>query len=250
MFYGGSDVNYLNHPHADFYYLRYLQKFYGDHAISTASSNADIQCYASKYSSGETGVIVVNKGASNQVIRLDPKTIGVGQHYFIYSFTGGTDNGDFSQNVYINGYGPDTYQWGPYEGLFNIPADSYPIENEIKFTSAARSVQMIMIEGGNNYISSINKTDSDMPRTCNLFQNYPNPFNPSTVICYQLPASILVTLKVYDVLGREVKTLVNERQNAGKHSVQFNAFGLSSGMYFYKIEAGTYRDTKKLLLLK
>jgi hypothetical protein len=89
-----------------------------------------------------------------------------------------------------------------------------------------------------------------LPGEYTLSQNYPNPFNPSTVISYQIPAGVFVTLRVFDVLGREVEILVNERQNAGKHSVQFNAFGLSSGMYFYKIEAGNYRNTKKLLLLK
>jgi hypothetical protein len=131
MFYDGSDANYAYHPRPDFYYLRYLQKFYGDHAISVVSPNADILCYASRYSSGETGVILVNKGSAKQVIRIDTKTLGVGQQYYIYSFTGGTDNGEFSQNVTINGYGPNTNQWGPFNALSTLPADAYPIENEI-----------------------------------------------------------------------------------------------------------------------
>jgi hypothetical protein len=250
MFYGGSDANYLNHPHAEFYYLTYLQKFYGDHAVTAASSNNNILCYASKFSSGETGVVIVNKGTASQVIGMDTKTIGVGQHYYILSFTGGTDNGDFSANVYINGNGPTAYQWGPYGDLFAIPADSYPTESGLKFNSPARSVQMIIIEGGNNYISSVDKSGSEMPRTYNLYQNYPNPFNPSTVISYQIPASVFITLKIFDVLGREVETLVNEHQNAGNHSVQFNATNLASGVYFYKLEAGNYNNTKKLLLVK
>ena len=250
MFYGGSDANYLNHPHAEFYYLRYLQKFYGDHAISTASSNADILCYASKYSSGETGVVVVNKSAAEQVISIDTKTIGIGQSYYIYSFTGGTDNGEFSQNVYVNGNGPSTYQWGPYDNLLSIPAYKYSVENEIKFTSPARSVQMIIIEGGSNFLSVNDKANSEKIYSYNLYQNYPNPFNPSTLISYQLPASAFVVLKVFDVLGREIETLVNEHQNAGKHSVQFNAAKLPSGVYFYKLEAGNYNNTKKLLLIK
>jgi photosystem II stability/assembly factor-like uncharacterized protein len=83
-----------------------------------------------------------------------------------------------------------------------------------------------------------------------LYQNYPNPFNPTTVINYQLEAESFVSLKVYDVLGREVETLVSERQTAGSHSVTFNAANLPTGVYFYRLEAGTYRDTKKLLLLK
>ena len=251
IFYGGSDANYLNHPHAEFYYLTYLQKFYGDHAISAASSDADILCYASRYSSGETAMVIVNKGTTQQVIKVNTDSIGVGTKYYIYSFTGGTDNGDFSSNVYINGEGPSSsYQWGPYEELFDIPADAYPIENEIKFTSPGRSVQMIMVEGGNNYMSSIDEANLEMIHSYHLYQNYPNPFNPSTRISYQLPASTFVIIKVFDVLGNEVERLVNERQNAGNHSVLFNGSNLPSGVYFYKIKAGTYHDAKKFLLLK
>ena len=99
-------------------------------------------------------------------------------------------------------------------------------------------------------VTSINRNKVEIPEAFSLLQNYPNPFNPSTVISYQVPANALVTLKIFDVLGREVEALVNERQNAGNHSVIFNAANLPSGVYFYRLEAGTYHDTKKLLLLK
>lgn len=83
-----------------------------------------------------------------------------------------------------------------------------------------------------------------------LSQNYPNPFNPTTVISYWIPAVSDVTLKVYDLLGREMKTLVRERQTAGSHHVTFNAGSLPSGVYLYRIQAGSYSKTMKLLLLK
>ena len=83
-----------------------------------------------------------------------------------------------------------------------------------------------------------------------LSQNYPNPFNPTTMIDYQLPINSHVVLKVFDVLGREVKTLVNGRQNAGNHAVAFDGSRLPSGVYFYRLQAGSYSSTKKLLLLK
>jgi Domain of unknown function (DUF5060)/Secretion system C-terminal sorting domain len=83
-----------------------------------------------------------------------------------------------------------------------------------------------------------------------LAQNFPNPFNPATMINYQLPTHVFVTLKIFDVLGREVKTLVNEEQNAGTHSVAFNAANLPSGVYFYRLQAGDYSKTMKLMLLK
>ncbi len=91
---------------------------------------------------------------------------------------------------------------------------------------------------------------SPVPNGFSLSQNYPNPFNPSTIINYQLPMSSIVTLKINDVLGREVRTLVSGHEAAGNHSVTFDATSLPSGVYFYRLEAGTYHDTKKLLLLK
>jgi photosystem II stability/assembly factor-like uncharacterized protein len=99
-------------------------------------------------------------------------------------------------------------------------------------------------------ITAVKGNENDVPKTFSLSQNYPNPFNPTTVINYQVPASAMVTLKVYDVLGREVATLINGRQNAGYYNATFNAANLPSGVYFYRLEAGTYHNTRKLLLLK
>ncbi|MBK8551655.1 MAG: T9SS type A sorting domain-containing protein [Ignavibacteria bacterium] len=83
-----------------------------------------------------------------------------------------------------------------------------------------------------------------------LSQNYPNPFNPSTKIDFSIPKSGLVTIKVYDIIGKEVATLVNEIRNAGNHEVTFNGSNLSSGVYFYRIESANFIDTKKMFLLK
>jgi predicted GH43/DUF377 family glycosyl hydrolase len=88
------------------------------------------------------------------------------------------------------------------------------------------------------------------PINYNLFHNYPNPFNPSTIIKYQIPASGLVTLKIYDILGNEVATLVNEEKAAGIYKIKFNASNLASGVYFYRITARNFFSTKKFILLK
>jgi len=87
-------------------------------------------------------------------------------------------------------------------------------------------------------------------RSFNLEQNYPNPFNPSTTISYSLAADENVSLKVYDIMGREIAELVNEDQVAGTYSKDFDASLLASGMYFYKISAGNFVSTKKMVLLK
>ena len=84
----------------------------------------------------------------------------------------------------------------------------------------------------------------------NLEQNYPNPFNPSTTIKIQLPQDGFVTLKVYDILGNEVTTLINEEKAKGRYEVNFNASSLASGVYIYKIQAGTFMNSKKMLLIK
>jgi len=89
-----------------------------------------------------------------------------------------------------------------------------------------------------------------VPKVFALSQNYPNPFNPSTIINYQLPKANHVTLRLYDAIGREVATLVDEYKEAGSYDIQFNASKLSSGVYFYRIQAGENVDLKKMILMK
>jgi hypothetical protein len=88
------------------------------------------------------------------------------------------------------------------------------------------------------------------PKEFALHQNFPNPFNPSTLIKYQLPFATHVTLKLFDMLGREVTTLVDETKPAGEYATRLDARSLSSGVYFYRMSAGSFTDSKKLVLLK
>ena len=103
---------------------------------------------------------------------------------------------------------------------------------------------------GKKQYKEISSVDNLLPTEYALEQNFPNPFNPSTTIKYQLPKDGLVTLKIYDILGREVATLVNEEKIAGKYQVNFNASSLASGVYIYKLQAGDFVSSKKMLLLK
>jgi Secretion system C-terminal sorting domain len=88
------------------------------------------------------------------------------------------------------------------------------------------------------------------PRTYSLSQNYPNPFNPSTTIEFSIPQSSNVSVKIYDIMGKEVATLVNEYRGTGSYIVNWNASGSSSGVYFYKLVAGSFSQTKKMILSK
>jgi photosystem II stability/assembly factor-like uncharacterized protein len=99
--------------------------------------------------------------------------------------------------------------------------------------------------------TSVFKNQSDeIPRGYSLSQNYPNPFNPSTIISFSLPCKSFVSLKIFDVLGREVSTIVSEEMSAGSYSRQWNAANMTSGVYFYRLQAGAFTVTKKLVLLR
>ena len=99
-------------------------------------------------------------------------------------------------------------------------------------------------------VTSVENPEFGQPAQFNLEQNYPNPFNPSTKMGFWVQGSGSVSLKVYDVLGREVATLVNEKKVAGKYSVTWNASSMSSGVYFYRLQAGSFVETRKLVLLR
>ena len=99
-------------------------------------------------------------------------------------------------------------------------------------------------------ITSVKVLNSDLPDGFALTQNYPNPFNPLTTIRYAIPHSAKVKLAVHDMLGRKIETLVDEEQSAGWKEVQWNAQNISSGVYFYKLSAGNYLQTRKMLVVK
>lgn len=98
--------------------------------------------------------------------------------------------------------------------------------------------------------SVVEEAEKIAPEKFALFQNYPNPFNSGTVIRFSIPSAVLVTLTVYDMLGREIQTLVNEEKTAGHYAVSFNGSSVASGMYFYRLRAGEHSQVKKLILLK
>lgn len=122
------------------------------------------------------------------------------------------------------------------------------VVSEFVFVSPAFS-RALVIRFGQDLLSGFREENFQIG-SFGLAQNYPNPFNPSTRIEYQLPRKELVILKVYDVLGREVAAIVNQVQSSGAHSVEFATAGLSSGVYFYRLEAGKYVEQRKMLLLK
>ena len=122
-------------------------------------------------------------------------------------------------------------------------------DNDIKPGKYQYKLKQIDFDGSFEY-SKIVEVEVGSPTEFSLAQNYPNPFNPKTIISYQIPELSFITLKIYDVLGNEIETLVNEEKPAGEYEVKFNGANLPSGIYFYRIIAGSYVETKKMVLLK
>ena len=101
-----------------------------------------------------------------------------------------------------------------------------------------------------DYVTDINEPRTKPDLTYQLSQNYPNPFNPTTTISFTIPKEGFVQLKVYDILGKEVASLVNEEKTAGTYSVRFDGKDFSSGIYFYHLQVGEFTSTKKFILMK
>jgi len=139
------------------------------------------------------------------------------------------------------------YIYGGIESPASNPGD-------LQTTSASNKIFKIYLTPGN--ITGVTASKSYLPGKFQLYQNYPNPFNPTTIIQYTIPAttrsggSRISTLKVYDILGREVATLVNEEKSSGTYEVKFDGSKLGSGVYFYRMQAGGFDETKKLILIK
>ncbi|AFN74880.1 alpha-L-arabinofuranosidase-like protein [Melioribacter roseus P3M-2] len=252
MFYRGNNKSIQAwNPRPDFYYIYFLKKFVGDHSIKNeVKGNSQVLAYSSSFGSGHIGVVIVNKSTAAQTVKIYPAEYGVGNKYYVYSLTGGTDNGEFSQYVYVNGeYGPTDKAQGPLAVLDDIPAMAYEVEDEIKVESPARSVQFILIEPGNKIVS----VDDPAPlnHEFQLYQNFPNPFNPTTTISFSLPGNETVSLKVYDILGREIASILNnENLAAGYHEYSFDGENLSSGVYIYSLHTGEKILNGKMTLIK
>ncbi|MEO8446893.1 MAG: YCF48-related protein [bacterium] len=134
-----------------------------------------------------------------------------------------------------------------YSPVRNNIYDLFFINKDTGFACGDSGVVLRII---NASTVGVNNISNEIPSDFKLHQNYPNPFNPTTIINYQLPKFSNVSLKVYDILGNEVVTLVNEKQNAGIYEAEFDGSGLASGIYFYRIDAGEFIQTKRMTLVK
>jgi len=155
--------------------------------------------------------------------------------------------------LYIDGSNGAQLYWfsfPPYANSPSIGDFEGNGKNDIVWWRRTQDSTWIEVYATKGISTGVSQQVQNLPSTIKLGQNYPNPFNPSTTIQYSLPSNGNVTLKVYDVLGREVETLVNGRQAAGTHCVILNASRLASGVYFYQLQAGDNVQCKKLMVIK
>lgn len=152
-------------------------------------------------------------------------------------------------NLNLNWWGPDVI--GIDQGPIIIMIENYRNQSVWKRFMKNPDVQRGMAAAKFTVITKV-ETGKTIPEYFSLSQNFPNPFNPSTLITYQLPGNSFVTLKVFDLLGKEIATLVNGNRSTGIHEVQFesNAYSLTSGVYFYRISSGNFTQTKKMIIIK
>jgi hypothetical protein len=152
--------------------------------------------------------------------------------------------------------GGNPVQWVKHNLASNF-YDAWPIsladiDNDGDIDIVAGSSTLDEIRWWENLLITtvVGNSKNPVPGQFELFNNYPNPFNPKTTIRYTLPASDIVSIKVFNALGNEIKILLNEEKQAGSYDVEWNADGYSSGIYFYSLAAGNFRETKKMILLK
>ena len=231
-------------------------------AINTGLTNPNVTAFAvSSNETGGTNLFAGTNGgvflSTNNGTNWTAVNTGLGADTIIVSFAV-SPNGTGGANLFV-GTSPDGVflstnngtSWTSVNaglGSKNLLVTSLLVNGTNLFAATLGSC--VWVRPLSQMITGVKEKQNNLPTNFSLQQNYPNPFNPSTVINYSIPKTSLVTIKVYNVLGKEMATLVNEEKIAGNYSVQFSGSKLSSEIYFYRMQAGDFVQTKKLLLLK
>jgi len=164
-----------------------------------------------------------------------------------------------SKNIFISAWDYGVYISNDYGESFNLKNDGlqslrctalYKFGNYLFLGTNPTTLPCKVYRRPLNEVIGIKNISTEIPSEYKLYQNYPNPFNPTTNIKYQIADNKYITIKVYNILGKEIGTLVNEKQSPGIYEVSFNGSRLSSGIYFYRIQAGDFMQVKKMVLIK
>ena len=225
-------------PHAPYYYLYFFQKYFGDHMVnSVVSGSSVVKSYASAFSSGQSGIVLVNKYTSKRIVKLDVKDMPHAKSYYRYVLTGGTDNGDFSRKVFVNGHGPTLSGGGPSD-FDTLEAFGKSISGDIKIELPPLSVTYVLLT-----------EDSIPPPTAiqNLekasLKFYPNPTKGNITI--ESPDFHFNKLEIANLNGQIVWQKTNLDNNGMLMNFNLN---IQPGIYFINFYLNSEKTTRKLIL--
>lgn len=272
--YNGADLGMVKYDSSgNMLWLKTYNSSYGENDIAY---NVAIDFNGNSYITGVGGQVgqmgwdyttikYNTTGDSVWVKRYNPATASDDWAFSVAADKYGNAYVTGKSNNYNLGYGYTTIKYSPtgeqlwvkrYDGGFsygNSEAKKIIVDTNLNiYVSGNSDISGITEIATIKYsqLTGIQTISNNVPDKFLLYQNYPNPFNPSTVVRFSLPVASQVSLKVYDVMGREVQTLVNERVQAGSYEVKFDGSNLNSGVYFYRIITDEFNDTRRMLLLK
>ncbi|MDO1447074.1 T9SS type A sorting domain-containing protein [Rhodocytophaga aerolata] len=223
-------------PRPVFYYMYYFQKFFGNYLVtSSTTGSSTIVAYASIFDSGQAGVVIVNKGNTAETVALDLQNFGYGNRYYVYSLTGGQDNGNFSLNVLVNGQRSPYAAGGPAT-VENISALSATMENGIKVAAPARSVHYVLVENGNGSPLAIDKTETT------YLHVFPNPSGNQFTI--DLPEGKFSKIEIVDIHGT---IIYSQPLLANQHQLNLHT-QLKPGIYLVRLHSSKHVHIAKLLI--
>ncbi len=225
-------------PHAPFYYMYYFQKYFGDHLVeSTVTGNNDIVTYASSFSTGQSGIVLVNKGIEKQIVSLQIDNMSDAKSYYRFVLTGGTDNGDFSRKVYVNGEGTNLEGGGP-SNYGTLEAYGKSIFGDIKVEAPPLSVTYVLVTS--DLIPPTTGVGTLMKST---FKVYPNP--TENEITVDSPDFKFDKIEIINLNGQKVFEQIFE--SVERNSAKLN-FNLNKGIYVLNLYRHNQNISKKLVV--
>ena len=234
---------------------------FGTRTDFTVGSSPSLVAIADLNGDGKRDLAIANANSNNVSVLLSTVVLPVELASFTSSVNGNNvmlnwntvmEENNSGFEIERNSFGAGWTKIGfiAGKGTTNTPQNYSFTDNELNSGRYSYRLKQIDYNGNYKYYELQNEVIIGVPNKFALMQNYPNPFNPSTIINYQLAINSFVSLKIYDISGREVKQLVNTIQPAGYYAVDFNAAGLSSGTYFYKLTSDKFSDVKKMVIIK
>ncbi len=228
----------LRTPHAPFFYMYYFQKYFGDQMISSkVTGTTNIVSYASSFSSGQSGIVIVNKGTTQQIVNLQMTNFTNAKSYYRYVLTGGTDNGNFSRKVYVNGAGPSIDGGGP-ANYADVKAVATRINGEMKFITPPLSVTYLLL------------TSDSLPTPTGTailknpsFTIFPNPTKGPITI--NSPEMEYDQLDIISLVGNKVFEKVFDKPVSGNINLNVN---LEKGIYILNLHLKNKQESMKLLV--